>query len=137
MPAVSVRKSVDQHQLVMKTYGDFVRGQDVAIDTKLGVVEQLAQSCGNLLPVAADILARLTKGARSFPGLAEHAFVQIAAEALRKHRRSPPAFEPFQRAQNVGLLPFIKLPLRGDVSGNELRGFVWIERRLTRLVFER
>lgn len=137
VPAIAVRKRMNHHQLMVKSHCNFIDRENFVIDPKLRVVEQLAKPGRNLPPITTDVFVRPPECAGPFPGFSEHVLVQHAAERFREHGGTSISLEPFHGADDIRLLPFVELPLRRNVFGNELRGFVWIKRSLARLIFKR
>jgi hypothetical protein len=121
--AVAIREGVNLHQPVMEAHRDLVARIGFVFDPRLGIVQQMAQSYGNLKEGNPDI----TFGGSELPGpapyVAEHLPVQVFDEFLGQQIAAA-VERPRLRAHDVLLFGFVQLTAIGDMRRNQIAHFL-------------
>src|SRR3989304_8241725 len=126
--AVAIGKRVDPYGAMMEAHRELV--ERVATMFKLGysVCAQIFQHWSDLRGIDTDVLPGSPIRSRPAPGITEHPLVQTTCELARQQILVLSSKGPALAVDNIAQLPFIELPLRKDVLGDQPFGFVGVER---------
>src|SRR6266446_672316 len=125
MPAVSVRKRVNEHKLMMEPNGYFVGGVCAVLNPIANGTEQSHDSLSNFMDGNSDVFFGAAILARPLPCLVEHPPMQLADVFVGGHinRVRAVCVSPLAPKQDVLPLPLVEFLLRREARNEVCKLF--------------